>query len=216
MVAQAAEMGSRRCRRRRTLPGSRPEMRGRTCLGRTLTREYRPVMLGKIHTARGWKAFSGFLRMSCGGCSRHRQGAARCPILPEHLPRTPYPAALLNFSFCRRGPLDKPRGARYAMHRHHPPGGCYDRVERPSDSIGSSLERAYCQRRHHAKTDAPPRGVSRQRGRTANAGTPPAQKRGQGRRIANAGILSRRIHAICAKARTRQVWESGHATEANA
>ena len=173
-------MGSRRCRRRRALPGSRPEMRGRTCLGRTLTREYRPVMLGKIYTARGGKASSGFLRMSGGGCSRHRQGAARCPRLPERLPRTPYLAALLNFSFCRRGPLDKPRGARYAMHRHHPPGGCYDRAERTSDSIGSFLEQAWCightaQHRHATQTEVPLKQASCESRRTTKVSIPPAR-----------------------------------------
>lgn len=173
-------MGSRRCRRRRTLPGSRPEMRGRTCLGRTLTRKYRPVMLGKIHTARGWKAFSGFLRMFCGGCSRHRQGAARCPRLTERLPRTPYPAALLNFSFCRRGPLDKSRRARYAMHRHYPPGGCHDRAERTSDGIGSFLEQAWCightaQHRHATQTEVPLKQASCESRRTTKVSIPPAR-----------------------------------------
>lgn len=108
------------------------------------------------------------------------QATAGCPSWPENMPRTPYPAALLNFSFSRCGPLDKPRGARYAMHRHHPPGGCYDRVERPSDSIGSSLERAWCightaQHRHATQTEVPLKQASCESRRTTKVSIPPAR-----------------------------------------
>lgn len=175
--------------------------------------EYRPVMLGKIHTVRGWKAFSGFLRMSCGGCSRHRQGAARCPRLPKRLPRTPYPAALLNFSFCRHGSLDKPRGARYAMHRHHPPGGCHDRAERTSDGIGSSLERVYCPDGHIANAGIPPAQAPRQR-KSADTASPRKRARDRSARMAREWCMG---HVAQAGMPQRQAYRRNrHAIQANA
>ena len=150
---------------------------GFACLPRpgTWTRKYRPKRLPRALCGRRVFAIerAGWVVRGCpNACREHG-------ILPPH--------ETVRFS---RGSLDKPRGVQYAMHRHHPPGGCYAGVWRTSGGRGCSLARADCPG-----------------GRIANAGILPTQARCQGEHPAKVGMPLKRTRgaapALSGKRRTR-------------